>query len=221
MSITGSAPTAPLRGLYAITPDGTPTLALMDKVRAAIRGGARVVQYRDKSGDASLRRLQASGLLALCRAAGTALIINDDVALALEIGADGVHLGENDGDIAAARRALGPDRLLGVSCYDRIELAEWALGLGADHLAFGSVFASPTKPAARRAPLSLFTEARKLLGAPIIAIGGITVENAKEVINAGATAVAVISSLFEAPDIEQRAREFAALFNSTTLRQTP
>ena len=210
-----------LAGLYAITPDGLATRELMEKVQAAITGGARVVQYRDKSEDTVLRRLQASGLLALCRKSGAALIINDDLALALAIGADGVHLGEHDGDIAAARRALGPDGLLGVSCYNRIELAERALDLGADHVAFGSVFASKTKPGARRAPLGLFTEAKKRFTAPIVAIGGITTDNAEQVIAAGANAVAVISALFDAPDIEECAREFAARFNSATTRQAP
>ncbi|MSQ52741.1 MAG: thiamine phosphate synthase [Betaproteobacteria bacterium] len=214
MSSAGTVSSARLKGLYAITPDGSQTPVLMDKVRAAIRGGARVVQYRDKSGDPARRRLQATGLLELCRAAGAALIINDDLALTLEIGADGVHLGRGDGDIAATRRALGPDRLLGASCYDRIELAERALGLGADHVAFGSVFASPTKPGAKRAPLDLFTESRKRIDAPIVAIGGITVGNAGQVIAAGAHAIAVISALFDAPDVEERAREFALLFGS-------
>lgn len=205
-----------IAGLYAITPDGLDTAALITRVRAALTGGARVVQYRDKSGDRVRRIEQALVLLTLCRESGAALIINDDVALALEIGADGVHLGEGDGELADARRALGPDRLLGASCYNRIELAERALERGADHVAFGSVFASPTKPGARRAPLELFTEARTRLAAPIVAIGGITVDNAADVIHAGAHAVAVISALFDAPDIGKRAGEFGALFKSTT-----
>ncbi|MFM9970563.1 MAG: thiamine phosphate synthase, partial [Burkholderiales bacterium] len=188
--------------------------ALLERVAAALQGGARVLQYRDKSSDAARRREQAAALAQLCHASKAALIINDDVALALAIGADGVHLGEDDGDIAAARSALGPNRLLGASCYNQIDLAQKALALGADHIAFGSVFASPTKPGARRAPLALFAEARRTFDAPIVAIGGISVANAKEVITAGAHAIAVISDLFDAPQIDSQARQFAALFDS-------
>jgi thiamine-phosphate pyrophosphorylase len=213
MSSAAPGATNGVRGLYAITPDGLETAVLLTKVGAALKGGARVVQYRDKSADRARRTNQATGLLSLCRESGAMLIINDDLALALAIGADGVHLGEDDGDIAAARSALGPDRLLGASCYNRLDLAERALQLGADHIAFGAVYASPTKPAARNAPLNLFTAARKRFDAPMVAIGGITTENAGDVIAAGANAVAVISALFDAPDIERRAREFDALFN--------
>ena len=204
-----------LRGLYAITPDEPDTAVLVEKLRAALAGGACVVQYRNKSTDKALRSGQAAALLALCREAGATFIVNDDLALALAIGADGLHLGRDDGDIAAARRALGPARLLGASCYNRLELARHALEQGADHLAFGSVFASPTKPGAVRAPLTLFAEARSL-GLPLVAIGGITAENAPQVIAAGADAIAVISALFDAPRIEARARQFATLFNSQT-----
>ena len=204
---------ARLQGLYAITPDSSDTALLTRQVQAALAGGAHVLQYRNKSTDRALRLEQAGALLGLCRAAGASFIINDDLALALEIGADGLHLGRDDGDIAAARRALGPARLLGASCYNRLELAAPALAQGADHIAFGSVFVSPTKPGAVRAPLSLFSAARSL-GVPLIAIGGITVENAPQVIGAGADAIAVISALFDAPDVAARAHEFNALFKS-------
>ena len=213
MSVPSSATAARLRGLYAITPDEADSDVLIAKLRAALAGGARVVQYRNKSTDQALRRAQAGALFALCREAGASFIVNDDLELALAIAADGLHLGRDDGDIAAARRALGPSRLLGASCYNRLELAQRALQQGADHVAFGSVFASPTKPGAVRAPLTLFAEARRL-GVPLIAIGGITLENAPQVITAGADAIAVISALFDAPRIEERAREFATLFNS-------
>ena len=215
MSVPPAAGTGRLRGLYAITPDEADTAALVAKLRAALAGGARVVQYRNKSTDQPLRRAQSEALLALCRADGATFIVNDDLELALAIGADGVHLGRDDGELAAARRALGPARLLGASCYNRLELAQQALAAGADHVAFGSVFVSPTKPGAVRASLSLFTEARRL-GVPVIAIGGITVENAPQLIAAGADAIAVISALFDAPYIEERARQFAGLFNSQT-----
>jgi thiamine-phosphate pyrophosphorylase len=202
-----------IRGLYAITPEEKRTSVLVDKVRRAIAGGARLVQYRNKTADSNLRKEHVQMLLPICRAASTALIINDDVQLALATGADGVHLGREDGDIAAARKQLGPKLLLGASCYDRLELARSALAAGADHLAFGSVFGSSTKPGAVRASHALFGQARAL-GVPLVAIGGITPDNAREVIDAGADAIAVISALFDAPDIEAEARRFSALFKT-------
>jgi thiamine-phosphate pyrophosphorylase len=142
------------------------------------------------------------------------LIVNDDVALAVAIDAEGVHLGRDDGDLAAARRALGPKKLLGASCYRDIAIAEHALAAGADHVAFGSVFASPTKPGAARAPLELLTQAREKLRVPIVAIGGITVANARSVVEAGAHALAVISAVFDAPDVEAAARSFQPAFRT-------
>jgi len=198
-------------GLYALTPDESDTAVLVARVRAASAGGAAAVQYRNKSADPALRGEQARALAALCRAAGVPLVVNDDIALALAVDAAGVHLGRDDGDLGAARRQLGPGRLLGASCYDRIALAERAAAAGADYVAFGSMFASPTKPAAVRAPLALLGTARQL-GVPVVAIGGITLENAREVIAAGADALAVITALFDAGDIAARARAFSALF---------
>lgn len=203
-----------VRGLYAITPDESDTAGLVGKVRQALAGGARIVQYRNKAADGELRRSQGAALLELCRAERVPMIINDDVELALALGADGVHLGREDGDLAAARARLGAGRLLGASCYDRLDLAESARAAGADYVAFGSAFPSETKPGAPRAPLSLYLEARVRLGLPIVAIGGITRGNAGVLIAAGADAVAVISDLFVAPDIERRAREFASLFGT-------
>jgi thiamine-phosphate pyrophosphorylase len=207
-------PLAEFRGLYAITPDELDTGELARKVRMAVAGGARMVQYRNKSADAMLRREQAAALLALCRAAGVPLIVNDDVDLAESLGADGLHLGREDLSIAAARTRLGKNILLGASCYDRLDLAVNARSAGADYVAFGSAFPSTTKPGATRAPLSLLREARARLACPIVAIGGITRENAHAVIEAGADAVAVISALFDAPDVGRRAREFANLFGA-------
>jgi thiamine-phosphate pyrophosphorylase len=201
----------PVRGLYAITPDEPDTAALAGKVSRAIAGGARLVQYRNKTAPRALKAEQVRALLPLCRAASVALIVNDDLELALETQADGLHLGREDGELALARKLLGPHRLLGASCYDRIELARSALAAGADHVAFGSVFGSTTKPGAVRARHSLFGEARAL-GVPLVAIGGITPANAREVVDAGADAVAVISALFDATDIEGEARKFAGLF---------
>jgi thiamine-phosphate pyrophosphorylase len=201
-------------GLYAITPDEIDTSSLVGKVRMALAGGVLAVQYRNKSGSPALRREQGSALLELCRAARVPLIINDDLDLAEALGADGLHLGREDAVIAAARVRLGRGKLLGASCYDRLDLATRARDAGANYVAFGSAFPSLTKPGATRAPLSLYREAKARLACPIVAIGGITKENAQAVIDAGADAVAVISGLFDAPDIERRAQEFASLFRA-------
>lgn len=209
--------TASIRGLYAVTPDEPDTPALVAKLRAALKGGARLVQYRNKTAGAALRRAQAGALAALCRDQGIPLIVNDDLQLALDIEAAGLHQGAGDGDMAAARRALGPDRLLGASCYNRYELALAAREAGADYVAFGAAFASSTKQAAVRAPFDLYRRARAELGLPVVAIGGITPDNAALVIAAGAGAVAVISALFHtggAEDIAAAATRFANLFES-------
>lgn len=199
-----------LRGLYAVTPEGLATDALVAAARSALEGGAAVLQYRDKSTDAGLRLEQAAALLALARTRGVPLIVNDDAGLAERIDADGVHVGRDDGALAAVRRRL-PGKLLGVSCYASFELARAAVAAGADYVAFGSVFASPTKPQAVRAPLGLFREARAL-GVPLVAIGGITAANAHELVAAGADCIAVISDLFGAPDVRARAADFSRLF---------
>jgi thiamine-phosphate pyrophosphorylase len=166
-----------------------------------------------ESAQAARRAAEAAALCALCRARGVPFIVNDDLELALASGADGVHLGRDDVGIAEARERLGSGRCLGASCYDELELARAAVAAGADYAAFGSVFASPTKPAAVRAPLELFARARTL-GVPLVAIGGITADNAAAVIRAGAHCVAVISDLFDAPDIDARARAYTALFRN-------
>ncbi|HYR36403.1 MAG TPA: thiamine phosphate synthase [Burkholderiales bacterium] len=192
-----------LRGLYAITPEGGD---VERKVRLALEGGVALLQYRRKKKD----ERQARAIVRLAREFGVPVIINDDVALALELGADGAHLGRDDGDLASARRRLG-GKLLGASCYNDARLAHAAVQAGADYIAFGSVFASPTKPAAVRAPLALFGQA-KHLGVPLAAIGGITLDNAPSLIAAGADLLAVISDLFDAPDLRQRARDYGKLF---------
>ena len=204
-----------LRGLYAITPDGVARDELEKQVDAALRGGARLVQYRDKTHDAAQRHGIAQALRALCQSHGARLIINDDVRLALAVGADGVHLGAHDGDLAQARQALGADKLLGASCYADFELARHALAAGADYVAFGAVHPSPTKPHAVRAPLELFARCQaelRDLGIASCAIGGITLANAPALIDAGADLIAVISDLFNAPDIGTRAAQFSQLY---------
>jgi thiamine-phosphate pyrophosphorylase len=201
-----------IAGLYAITPDLADTDDLLYRVRAAIAGGSRVVQYRNKTADPQLRLTQARALQALCAARGVPLIINDHLDVALAVDSAGLHLGGDDGDIAAARARLGAGKLLGASCYDRLELAEAALAAGADHIAFGSFFASSVKPNAVRPPLDLVTRAKKRFNVPVVGIGGITPSNAPQLIRAGIDAVAIISAVFAAPDIEATAREFQSLF---------
>ena len=202
----------PRPGLYAVTPDGLETPRLLMLAEAALAAGIPLLQYRDKSGDDARRREQATALLALCRRHGTRLIINDDAALAREVDADGVHLGGEDGDLAAARALLGPDKLIGASCYADFARAQ-AAAAGANYVAFGAMYASPTKPQAPRAPFNLVTRARQELpGVQVAAIGGITLDNAAPVIAAGAQFIAVITDLFEAPDVTARAAAYQRLF---------
>jgi len=170
-----------------------------------------MLQYRNKAASYELKREQASELMWLCEAHNVPFIINDHVLLCVELDADGVHLGGTDGEIAAARRLLGARKLIGASCYNRLDLAEQAKTQGADYVAFGACFDSGTKPAAVHAPLELFAEA-KPLGLPTVAIGGITAENAPLAIRAGADSIAVIGALWTAPDIRQAAQTFSKLF---------
>jgi len=200
-----------LRGLYAIS-DG-PRDDLLEACTAALEGGARILQYRDKTRDASRRLDEARALQSLCARFGVPLIVNDDVELAAAVGATGVHLGEDDGDLASARARLGANAIIGVSCYDSLDRARHFAAAGADYFAFGAFFPSPTKPHARRATLELLREARAL-GKPLVAIGGIGVDNAASLIAAGADSVAVISALFGAKDVRAAAREFASLFDA-------
>jgi thiamine-phosphate pyrophosphorylase len=208
-----------LAGLYAVTPDEPRTDILLRKVGEALSGGASVVQYRNKTAGPALRLEQGRALAALCRAAGVSFIVNDDIALALELDADGAHLGAQDGDLAEAKRRLGRAKLLGASCYDRIELAEAAVKAGVDYLAFGSVFSSRTKPGAVRAPLAIFAEARRRFALPLVAIGGITLQNAPQVFAAGADAVAVISAIFDAADIVASAAGFIRIHQQQRMQQ--
>ncbi|MFC3148916.1 thiamine phosphate synthase [Piscinibacterium candidicorallinum] len=209
--MTDRQPTRRIQGLYAITPDGLPAADILLRTGSVLRGGARVVQLRSKHIEGAARLALASALRQLTGEHGALLIINDDVTLALQCEADGVHLGRDDGDLAAARAQLGPARLLGASCYDQLALAQAAVAAGADHVAFGSLFDSPTKPAAVRTPLSLFNAAAPL-GVPRVGIGGVDLDTAPRAIAAGADALAVISALYYAPDPEDAARAFSALF---------
>ena len=200
-----------LRGLYAIT-DGSIGNVLLDKVEQVLRGGAQVLQYRDKTNDPVRRQQEAQALRQLCQSYGAVLIINDDVVLAKAVQADGVHVGQEDWGWAAVRDYLGPQALIGVSCYNRLELALEAAQQGADYVAFGSFFPSPTKPHAVRASLELLQQARQQLTLPIGVIGGITLDTAPTLIEAGADMVAIITDVFSNAQIEQQVRRYQALF---------
>jgi thiamine-phosphate pyrophosphorylase len=204
--------TAAVRGLYAVTPDIADTSDLLVKVEAALAGGASLLQYRNKSASEPLRLVQARALLMLCREHGVPLIINDHLDLAVALDADGLHLGSEDGSLVKARGALGPDKILGASCHDRIDGAVTAVRAGASYVAFGSFFSSAVKPGAVHAPLSILRQAKQQLSVPVVAIGGITLDNAAQLLAAGADSVAVISALFSAPDVRAAARGFSQLF---------
>ncbi|MBS3805192.1 MAG: thiamine phosphate synthase [Oleiphilaceae bacterium] len=200
-------------GLYAVTDtDLLPGDRLFTEVAAALRGGAVIVQYRDKGSTSTERLHQAEGLQALCRDAGVPLLINDDTDLALRVGAAGVHLGQDDTDLAEARRKLGDDAIIGATCHGDLSLAKKAVAASADYVAFGRFFASGTKPDAVTANTQVLTDARAL-GVPVVAIGGITAENGALLVRAGADCLAVVGGLFGTADTEHQARVLAGLIN--------
>jgi len=206
------------RGLYGVTPDWDDTDRLLSAIAEAHAGGMRVLQWRRKHGPAAARRSQATEVRALCLRLGLPLIVNDDWRLAAELDADGVHLGKDDGSLAQARQALGPGKLIGCSCYNQPELARRHLGDRPDYIAFGALYPSAVKPDAVRASLDDIRAGRRLADAcaprpAVVAIGGIGPDNAGPVIQAGADSIAVISALFEAPDIRKAARRCSALFS--------
>ena len=198
------------RGLYLITPDEADTARLLARVRAPL-GHATWLQYRNKSASGALRHEQALALQELCQQAGVPLIVNDDARLASAIGAAGVHLGEDDGDIAAARALLGPAAIIGASCYDELARAQRAVTAGANYVAFGAFFPTRSKTGTRRATPELLTAAAAL-AVPRVAIGGITPDNTPAVIAAGADLVAVIGGVFDAPDPTAAARAYQQCF---------
>jgi len=201
-----------LRGLYAITNRQLCGERLLEAVTAAINGGVQIIQYRDKSDDRIRRQREATALRQLCRERDTLLIINDDSELALQVDADGVHIGQSDTRLARVRQQLGPDKLIGVSCNNRLEYALTAQQQGADYVAFGRFFPSTTKPDAPQAELSLLETARQQLNIPLIAIGGITPENAGQLVHAGADMLAVIHGIFGQTDVEAAARRLNEIF---------
>lgn len=218
MMITERTRPPRLHGLYAITPEDPLLPRLSQRVEAALQGGVRLLQYRNKTASRAIRHAQAVEIQRLCHAYDARLIINDDLPLALKINADGIHLGRDDysdtRDLAAARRALGTHKILGVSCYADLARAEAVaqagVGAGANYLAFGCLYPSNTKPDAPTASLQLLDEARRF-GLPIAAIGGITLNNAAATLAAGADLLAVISDVFDAPDIAERVRAYTTL----------
>lgn len=203
-----------IRGLYAVTPDEADTDLLLAKVEAALQGGISMLQYRNKLADHKLQTQQARAILPLCRQYQVPFIINDSVKLCLTLDADGVHIGAEDGNLTEIRTRIGKYKILGASCYDRFDLALAAQQAGADYVAFGACFASSTKPNAPVANLSLFDQARTQLTIPVVAIGGITLTNAPQVIAAGADSLAVINAIFNATDVKSSTEQFTQLFRA-------
>lgn len=201
-----------IKGIYAVTPDIADTDLLIKKVEAALAGGVNVLQYRNKQANHKLQTQQARALLPLCRQYNVPLIINDSVKLCLTLDADGVHLGADDGDLTEVRARLGANKILGASCYNRFDLALSAQNQGADYVAFGACFDSKTKPNAPVADLSLFSQAHAELTIPTVAIGGISLQNATQVIEAGADAIAIIQAIFAADDVKLASQQFSLLF---------
>ena len=205
-----------LRGLYAITDSELLKGKLLPYVEAALKGGATLLQYRDKSSDDARRLREAEALRELCNRYGAALIINDDAELAARLGV-GLHLGQGDGSLSVARALLGRKAIIGGTCHAQLELAEAAAKEGVNYVAFGRFFNSTTKPGAPSADIALLTAAKAKVNLPIVAIGGVTLDNAPELIAHGASMVAVVHGLFgadSADEVERRARAFSALFTS-------
>ncbi len=206
-----ASPAVPARGVYLITPDEADTARLLDRVAPLLAAGPTWLQYRNKTASDALRREQALALQDLCAAHGVPLIINDDPALALEVGAAGVHLGGTDGDIGAARALLGPAAIIGASCYDQLANAERGLAAGASYVAFGAFFPTTTKVTSSRAHPDLLRQSAAF-GVPRVAIGGLTPDNVGPIIAAGADLVAVVSSVFAANDPVATLHAYLACF---------
>jgi thiamine-phosphate pyrophosphorylase len=208
-------PIPAISGLYAITPDCVDTAKLLRLAESALSGGVTILQYRSKIPDELLRLRQAELLRDLTRRFSVPLIINDDVRLAKQIDADGVHLGITDIGLTGARAFLGKQRMIGISCYNNLSRAREAFDLGADYLAFGSFYSSRSKPDAVVAGIELLRSARAEFPVPLVAIGGICARNAMPLIEAGADALAVISALFGATNVKSASAEFVKLFNQS------
>lgn len=203
-----------ISGVYAVTPNDLDTARLCKNVESALRGGVTLIQYRNKVADVGMRLMQASALLALCRSFNVPLVINDHLDLCAQIDADGLHLGATDCDLGAARRLLGKEKIIGASCYNQLDLAQKAERSGASYVAFGDCFSSETKPSAVNVPLSVFIEAKQKVNLPIVAIGGIKLDNALQVIEAGATSIALVGGLFNAKNIQETSQQFSNFFKN-------
>ncbi len=201
-----------MRGLYLVTPDWDDTEQLLAATEQALLGGAMLVQYRHKQAADALRREQAAALLSLCRRHGKPLIINDHVDLCIALDADGVHVGGTDESVAQARDRVGAGKIVGASCYGQLSLARDAAAAGASYVAFGGFYPSRVKKYEVSTPPSIVTEALQSLQVPVCVIGGMTVANAKPLIDLGAHMVAAISSIYSAPDYQSAAKEFASLY---------
>lgn len=208
-----------LSGLYLIT-DPCWGKLLFNKIESALQGGCRLVQYRNKLASEPQAEAESRDLLALCQHYNTPLLINDNHSLAARINADGVHLGQGDADCVQVRRQLGPNKIIGVTCHDQLPLARQAQEDGADYVAFGRFFPSETKPEAGHAPLSLISEAKQQLDVPVVAIGGITLDNAPSITSLGADMLAVSHSLLSAGNCNKQAEAFARSFSSSIHNNT-
>jgi thiamine-phosphate pyrophosphorylase len=201
-----------MKGLYIVTPDWDDTQKLLETTELALRGGATLVQYRNKNADAALRREQAECLLALCKTYRRALIVNDYIDLCMEIDADGVHVGGTDAPVAEVRAAVGPDKIVGASCYGDLDLARYAHRAGASYVAFGGFYPSRVKKYEVATQPSIVSQAKAELPVPVVVIGGMTPENAAPLVSEGADMVAAISSVYMAGDPQAAALRFADLF---------
>lgn len=191
---------------------------MFKSIERSLEGGTTVIQYRDKSTDQAKRLKQACSLKQLCDRYNAALLINDDIQLAKQCDAAGVHLGQSDGSVTEARKILGTEAIIGVTCHDSLELAVQAHSESADYVAFGAFFPSKTKPDAKPAPIELIARVKSKVNLPIVAIGGITIDNAQQIITAGADMVAVIHALYAQDDIRKTAQNFHQLFNTDSER---
>lgn len=207
-----------ISGLYAITPDLENTNDLLNKVQQALEGRVQLIQYRNKLANEILRRKQAKLLLQLCREYGISLIINDHLDLAIEIDADGLHVGQDDISVTKARNQFGQDKIIGASCYNNLDLAVQAEKEGADYVAFGAFFSSLTKPNTISVTMDLVDQAKKKISLPIVAIGGIKLANARTVIQGGCAAVAVCNDLFHTENIKTTATQYSQLFAENNQR---
>jgi thiamine-phosphate pyrophosphorylase len=206
-----------IKGLYAITPDERDLFALISKVESCIKGGARLIQYRSKTLSNTEKNQQAKEIKIVCNFYKVPLIINDDIELCRILDADGVHLGENDDSLEKARFVLGPSKIIGVSCYNSLNRVKKAVDKGATYIALGACFPTLTKPSAPTVPLELIALVLKKFKIPVVAIGGINLENVDLLIDEGVNCVAMINSLFKVKDIEGTARKFSSLIENEKL----